>query len=117
MIETIFFETSMPQFAYFINWLALTLLWLISIKIKDSSIIDIYWGFGFVLIAWACSYHNDINGLASTDTRELLLVMVSVWGFEINLLSCKKKLRTRRGLQIYKNEECLKERLEDCQLF
>ena len=69
MIETIFFETSMHQFAYFINWLALTLLWMVSIRIKDSSIIDIYWGFGFVLIAWACSFHNDVNfpKIASSD--------------------------------------------------
>ena len=28
------------------------LLWLVSIGLRDASIIDAYWGFGFVIIAW-----------------------------------------------------------------
>ena len=40
----------MIETALLANWISLTLLWLISLRIKDSSIIDIYWGFGFVLI-------------------------------------------------------------------
>ena len=27
-----------------VNWLCLTLVWLISLKIKDVGIVDIYWG-------------------------------------------------------------------------
>ena len=92
MIETIFFEASMHQFAYFINWLALTLLWMISLRIKDSSIIDIYWGFGFVLIAWACSFHNYMNGLGSTDIQEILLVMVTIWGLRLTYYLARRNL-------------------------
>jgi steroid 5-alpha reductase family enzyme len=33
-------------------WLCLTLLWLWSLLIKDSSIIDSFWGMGFVILAW-----------------------------------------------------------------
>ena len=89
----------MHQFAYFINWLTLTLLWMVSIRIKDSSIIDIYWGFGFVLIAWAYS----LTIMMSMDWfrliyNELLLVMVTIWGLETHLLSCKKEFGTWRGL-------------------
>ena len=92
MIETIFFETSMHQFAYFINWLALTLLWMISVRIKDSSIIDIYWGFGFVLIAWACSFYNYMSGLGSTDIQEILLVMVTIWGLRLTYYLARRNL-------------------------
>ena len=31
--------------------IAITLLWLISLAIKDSSIVDIFWGLGFVIVA------------------------------------------------------------------
>ena len=48
----------MIETALLANWISLTLLWLISLRMKDSSIIDIYWGFGFVLICWA-SFHNQ----------------------------------------------------------
>jgi len=27
-------------------------LWLVSLLLKDSSIVDIFWGAGFVIIAW-----------------------------------------------------------------
>ncbi len=28
------------------------LLWLLSLALKNSSIVDIFWGFGFVLSSW-----------------------------------------------------------------
>ena len=36
-----------------VNWFCLTVVWLVSVKIKDASIIDIYWGIGFIVMAWA----------------------------------------------------------------
>ena len=92
MIETIFFEASMIQFAYFINWVSLSLLWLVSLRIKDSSIIDIYWGFGFVLIAWACFLHNLINGLIVTNIQWLLLLMITIWGMRLTFYLAKRNL-------------------------
>ncbi len=32
--------------------LLMTLLWLLSLTLKNSSIVDIFWGFGFILIVW-----------------------------------------------------------------
>ena len=49
----------MIETALLANWISLTLLWLISLRMKDSSIIDIYWGFGFVLICWVCLISNQ----------------------------------------------------------
>ena len=31
---------------------ALTLVWLLSVKLRDASIADVCWGSGFVLLAW-----------------------------------------------------------------
>ena len=30
----------------------MTLLWLVSLRLKNSSIVDIFWGAGFVVAAW-----------------------------------------------------------------
>jgi steroid 5-alpha reductase family enzyme len=47
---------------------AFTLLWLISLPIKDSSIVDPFWGASYVLVAWvAWSVAED------PGARQLLL--------------------------------------------
>jgi len=30
----------------------MTLLWLLSLRLKNASIVDIFWGPGFVILAW-----------------------------------------------------------------
>jgi steroid 5-alpha reductase family enzyme len=30
----------------------MTLLWLVSLALKNSSIVDIFWGTGFVIVTW-----------------------------------------------------------------
>ncbi len=55
---------------------ALFLLWLLSLKLKDASIVDIFWGLGFVLIA--VTSYRLADGFAG---RKLLLTaLVVVWG-------------------------------------
>lgn len=59
----------------------LTLLWLVSLMIKDVSIIDIFWGFGFVLIAWFYAYSNILEEM---DLRaQIFLGMVTIWGLRL----------------------------------
>ena len=58
---------------------AVTLLWLVSLLMNDSSIADIFWGTGFVLVAWAAFLVAD--GL---DGRRLLLMLLpSLWGVRL----------------------------------
>jgi len=59
----------------------LTLLWLISLVIKDASIIDIYWGIGFVLVAWF--YAWQITGGDLGIRQMIFLGMVSLWGLRL----------------------------------
>ena len=59
----------------------MTLLWVISIRIKNVSIVDLFWGFGFVV---ACLvYFLKTDGLETRKT--LLLTMVVIWGLRLSI--------------------------------
>lgn len=59
----------------------MTILWLISIKIKNVSIVDLFWGFGFVVAGMV--YFLTTEG---TETRKILLMtMVSIWGLRLSI--------------------------------
>jgi steroid 5-alpha reductase family enzyme len=54
---------------------ALTLLWLVSLRLRDASIIDPFWGPGFALAA--LTYYLVDGGRSARGT--LVLVLVAVW--------------------------------------
>lgn len=54
--------------------------WLLSLALKNASIVDIVWGFGFVCVAWAVRLRVD-DGLAAR--QNLLVLMTSVWGLRL----------------------------------
>ncbi len=59
-----------------------TLLWLTSLALKNSSIIDIFWGPGFVLAGWVY-FALTPDGFS---TRKLLMVtLVTIWGLRLGL--------------------------------
>ncbi len=60
---------------------AMFLLWLLSLALRDASIVDIWWGPGFVLLASVAFW------LAPTGDR-LVLALVAIWGLRLggNLL-------------------------------
>ena len=41
--------------------------WLVSVALRNASIVDITWGFGFVMVAWVVRLQGDTN-----TTRQLL---------------------------------------------
>jgi steroid 5-alpha reductase family enzyme len=59
----------------------MTLLWIISIPIKNVSIVDLFWGFGFVV---ACLvYFLMTEGF---ETRKIvLLILVIIWGLRLSV--------------------------------
>jgi steroid 5-alpha reductase family enzyme len=64
-------------------------VWLISLPLKDVSIVDIAWGLGFVLVAWT-SY---LAGPPSE--RSLLLpVLTTVWGLRLSGFLAWRKIGT-----------------------
>jgi steroid 5-alpha reductase family enzyme len=57
----------------------MTITWVVSVIIKNASIVDIIWGLGFVMVAWVVLWRVD--GLGARQT--LLVAMVSVWGLRL----------------------------------
>jgi hypothetical protein len=58
-------------------------VWLLSIPLKNVSIVDIGWGFGFVIVAWTCFL---TKGFASPGWSHLLLpIVVTVWGLRLTI--------------------------------
>lgn len=59
----------------------MTTLWIISIFLKNVSIVDLFWGAGFAVTS--IFYFINTNGF---DTRKvLLLAMVSIWGLRLSI--------------------------------
>ncbi|HEY9724479.1 MAG TPA: DUF1295 domain-containing protein [Oscillatoriaceae cyanobacterium] len=59
--------------------LALFVLWLLSLKLRDASIVDIFWGAGFVMVAIiGCAL-----GGGAAPRRWLVLALVAVWGLRL----------------------------------
>jgi len=55
-------------------------MWVISVVITNASIVDIVWGLGFVLVAWAVQLTTD----RGDDARQWLLVaMTTAWGLRL----------------------------------
>lgn len=62
-------------------WLMMTLMWLLSLYLRNSSIVDPFWGTGFVVVAWV--YASMTPGFEGR--KALLLVLVTIWGLRLSL--------------------------------
>lgn len=60
----------------------MTLLWLVSLALKNSSIVDIFWGTGYVIFAWA-AFLLTPGGFA--PRKALLVALVTLWGLRLSL--------------------------------
>jgi steroid 5-alpha reductase family enzyme len=60
----------------------LLFLWVISLIVRNSSIVDIFWGFGFVLVCWLYFLLTP-NGFLLR--KIILLILSSVWGLRLTL--------------------------------
>ena len=54
----------------------LTLVWMLSVKRRDASIADVYWGLGFVLLAWVYCFLSP----ALTPRSWLVAALITLWG-------------------------------------
>lgn len=69
-------------------------LWLISVLLRDAGIVDIFWGLGFIAIAWSSWIQGSSKGFDANEVQlgpaepflsaNLLLVgLVTVWGVRL----------------------------------
>ena len=59
----------------------LTLVWMISVRLRDASIVDICWGLGFVLLAWLYCFLSP----ALTPRSWLAAVLITLWGARLSV--------------------------------
>jgi steroid 5-alpha reductase family enzyme len=60
---------------------SMTLLWLVSLRIKNSSIVDIFWGTGFVIASWVYFMLTPDGFIL----RKLLIsILVTLWGLRLS---------------------------------
>jgi steroid 5-alpha reductase family enzyme len=60
----------------------LVLLWLLSLALKDASIIDSFWGAGFVIVNWV---YYLVSSPADGLRALLLGVLVTLWGLRLSI--------------------------------
>ena len=60
-------------------WVLVTLLWIWSVLIKNVSIVDIFWGFGFVAVN---AFYVFSSGEMS-PRKMVILVLVTAWGLRL----------------------------------
>jgi steroid 5-alpha reductase family enzyme len=58
---------------------AMTALWTLSLALEDASIVDLFWGAGFVLVAWVTFAVAD----GADPRRWLLVLLATVWGLRL----------------------------------
>jgi steroid 5-alpha reductase family enzyme len=62
-------------------------LWVVSVRLRDASIVDVFWGIGFVLIAWRTSLLSEGFAL-----RQFLIVsLTTLWGLRLSLYLFNRK--------------------------
>jgi steroid 5-alpha reductase family enzyme len=63
------------------------LLWLLSLALRNSRFVDIFWGMGFVIVTWASFLLGDQGYL---PRKVLLATLVTVWGLRLSLHSLRR---------------------------
>ena len=58
----------------------MTLLWIVSVFIKNVSIVDLFWDFGFVITSFV--YYFNTEGFLLRKT--ILLILVTLWGLRLS---------------------------------
>jgi steroid 5-alpha reductase family enzyme len=81
-----FFQVYIHAFVVIV--ILMTSLWLISVIIRNVSIVDLFWGFGFVVTS--VFYFINTNG---TGIRKIILVtMVGIWGLRLSIYLAMRNL-------------------------
>lgn len=57
-------------------------LWLLSLALRDASIVDVFWSLGFVICAWIFA---ALTPQGAMPRKALLLALVSAWGLRLAL--------------------------------
>jgi steroid 5-alpha reductase family enzyme len=54
-------------------------VWLLSLPLRDASIVDVFWGLGFVAIAWLSLLASPM----ATPRTWLIVALTTTWGLRL----------------------------------
>ena len=57
-------------------------LWLLSVYLKNASIVDPFWGTGFVVLAWT---YFSLTGAGAENRKLLVTILATIWGLRLSL--------------------------------
>jgi len=78
----------------------MTLLWLVSLWIKDASIVDIFWGVGFVISGWT---YFSLTPDGYVTRKILLMALVTLWGLRLAIHIGRRNLG--KGKEDYRYQQ------------
>ena len=61
--------------------MTLTLVWVVSVRLRDASVADICWGLGFSLLAWLYCFLSP----ALTSRSWLVAALMTLWGTRLSV--------------------------------
>lgn len=67
--------------AFLVIMVIMTLLWIVSIFIRNVSIVDIFWGTGFIV---TCGYYF-MNSHGNEARKIILMTLVALWGLRLSI--------------------------------
>jgi len=73
-----FFHIYLQAFLVIMMWMSA--LWLISVMIRNASIVDIFWGFGFVV----ATLFYFLNTGEANFRKIIILTLVAIWGLRLS---------------------------------
>ena len=71
----------MPLLSFSVLIALVFLLWLLSLALKNASIVDIFWGLGFVVVAWIYYFH----AVGFEPRKTLITTLVTIWGLRLSI--------------------------------
>lgn len=80
----------------------MSILWIISLVLKNSSIVDIFWGAGFVLTGWA---YFLLTPDGFPLRKLIIMILVTVWGLRLSIHILIRNLRKPEDFRYQKWRE------------
>ncbi|MGE4443371.1 MAG: DUF1295 domain-containing protein [Candidatus Altimarinota bacterium] len=65
---------------------------MLSIRLKDNSIVDVFWGFGFIVISWYLFFYYQYFNIGNI----LFLALINLWGLRLSGSIFLKKIQTKK---------------------
>ena len=72
---------TMPLTSLLVVLATMTALWLLSLALRNASIVDPFWGTGFILVTWLTLAWTPPERLVAKTW--LLAALVTIWGLRL----------------------------------